>query len=105
MVASCASVGRPPGDLQKVGDVIMAEQKKEAREGLADATIVVNSLEKIYLMEVTRLSPADVEAFRDKTRFVYDKWAEDIGVEMVRSAETIVKLLAPSPSNQINLAR
>ncbi len=76
--------------LQKVGDEIMAEQKKEAREGV-EAQILADSLEKIYEMEVTRLSPADAEAFRDKTRFVYDKWAEHIGGEMVRSAETIVE--------------
>jgi tripartite ATP-independent transporter DctP family solute receptor len=76
--------------LQKVGEEIMAEQKKEAREGLTDAAIV-DSLEKIYQMEVTRLLPADIEAFRDKTRFVYDKWAEVIGVEMVRSAEKLAE--------------
>ena len=33
----------------------MAEQKKEAREGVTDDTLV-DSLEKIYQMEVTRLT-------------------------------------------------
>jgi TRAP-type transport system periplasmic protein len=77
--------------LQKVGDVIMAEQKKEAREGLEDAMTLVDILQNIYQMEVSHLSPADVKAFRDKTRFVYDKWTNDIGVDLVRSAERIVE--------------
>jgi tripartite ATP-independent transporter DctP family solute receptor len=75
--------------LQKAGEEIMEEQKKEAREGLVDTASLVDSLEKIYQMEVTRLSPADVEAFRAKTKFVYDKWARDIGVELIRSAERL----------------
>jgi hypothetical protein len=40
-------------------------------------------------MEVTRLSPPDVEIFRAKTKSVYDKWARNIGVEIVRSAEKL----------------
>jgi TRAP-type transport system periplasmic protein len=75
--------------LQRAGEEIMDEQKKEAREGLKDDASLVDSLEKIYEMEVTRLSPADVEIFRAKTRRVYDKWARDIGVEIVRSAERL----------------
>jgi TRAP-type transport system periplasmic protein len=77
--------------LRHVGDVVMAEQKKEAREGLDDAMTVVAILQNIYQMEVTHLSPADVKAFRDKTRFVYDKWANEIGLDLVRSAERIVE--------------
>jgi hypothetical protein len=49
----------------------MAEQKKEAREGVTDDTLV-DSLQKIYQMEVTRLSPEDVDVFREKTKPVYD---------------------------------
>ena len=75
--------------LQKIGEEIMDEQKKEAREGLMDAASLVTSLEKIYEMEVTHLSPADVEIFRAKTKPVYDKWARKIGIEMVRSAEKL----------------
>jgi len=75
--------------LQRAGEEMMDEQKKEAREGLMNDASLVDSLEKIYEMEVTRLSPADVEAFRAKTRPVYDKWARDIGVEIVRSAERL----------------
>ena len=45
----------------------MAEQKKEAREGLEDAMVAIDILEKMYQMEVAHLSPEEVKAFRDKT--------------------------------------
>ena len=82
--------------VERVGQEIMFEQKKEAREGLMDDAIVINSLEKIYEMEVTSLSPANVETFRAKTRPVYDKWARDIGVEIVRAAERIANNRKPN---------
>ena len=82
--------------VQRVGEEIMGEQKKEAREGLMDAASLVNSLEKIYEMEVTRLSPADVEVFRAKTKPVYDKWAPNIGIEIVRSAEKLATNRRPN---------
>jgi tripartite ATP-independent transporter DctP family solute receptor len=78
--------------LQRVGEEIMEEQKKEAREGLTDAAPLVDSLEKIYQMEVTRISSADIEAFRVKTKLVYDKWARDIGLEIVSGAENLAKI-------------
>src|SRR6516165_7889497 len=34
---------------------------------------------------------AEVKAFRDKTRPVYDSWAGEIGIDLVRSAESIVE--------------
>ncbi len=77
--------------LREVGELMMAVQKKEAREGLENAAIVIDVLEKIYQMDVTHLSPTDVEAFRDKTRSTYNKWADDIGLELVRSTEKIVE--------------
>src|SRR5947207_14713676 len=40
--------------LREVGELMMAVQKKEAREGLENAAIVVDVLEKIYQMDVTR---------------------------------------------------
>jgi TRAP-type transport system periplasmic protein len=76
--------------LKLVGNIIMAEQKIEARLGLEDAMIVVDVLEKIYNMQVTQLSPAKINEFREKTRSVYDKWADHIGIDLVRSAEQIV---------------
>jgi tripartite ATP-independent transporter DctP family solute receptor len=87
-------MGLSPEDrhtLREVGELMMAVQKKEAREGLENAAIVVDVLQKIYQMEVTHLSPADVEPFRDKTRSIYNKWADDIGIELVRSTEKIVQ--------------
>jgi hypothetical protein len=52
---------------------------------------VLDTLQKIYGMEEVRLSPSDLKAFRDKTRSVYVKWAEEIGVDLVRDAEKIVE--------------
>lgn len=77
--------------LQVVGKIVMAEQKIEARLGSEDAMIAVDVLEKIYNMQVTRLSPAEVNEFREKLRPVYDKWADHIGVDLVRSTERIVE--------------
>lgn len=76
--------------LKLVGDIIMAEQKMEARSGLENAMIVVDVLEKIYNMQVIQLSPAEVGDFREKTRSVRDKWADHIGIDVVRTAEAIV---------------
>jgi len=77
--------------LQEVGAGIMAEQKKEAREGLQDEMVAIHILEQMYQMEVANLSPDEVKAFRDKTRPVYDRWAGEIGIDLVRSAESIVE--------------
>jgi TRAP-type transport system periplasmic protein len=64
--------------LQEVGAGIMAEQKKEAREGLQDEMVAIHILEQMYQMEVANLSPAEVKAFRDKTLPVYDKYPKRI---------------------------
>jgi tripartite ATP-independent transporter DctP family solute receptor len=77
--------------VRKAGEEIMAQQKKESREGIEGATGVLDTLLKIYGMEEVRLSPAEVKAFRDKTRAVYAKWADEIGSELVRGAESIVE--------------
>jgi tripartite ATP-independent transporter DctP family solute receptor len=77
--------------VRKVGEEVMALQKKEAREGLEGATGVLDILQKIYGMEGIQLSPADVKAFRDRTRPVHAKWAEEIGADLVRSAERLVE--------------
>jgi TRAP-type transport system periplasmic protein len=76
--------------LRKAGEEIMGQQKKEAREGLEEATIVIEKLRDLYGMEVFHPSPADIESFRDKTRSVYAKWSEEIGIELVRSVEGMV---------------
>ena len=81
--------------LRKVGEEIMTEQKKEARGGVTD-NVLANSLEKIYQMEVTRPQPIDIEPFRQKTKIVYDKWAQQIGAEIVRSAEKLAENPKPN---------
>jgi TRAP-type C4-dicarboxylate transport system substrate-binding protein len=73
----------------------MTEQKKEARGGVTD-NVLANSLEKIYQMEVTRPQPTDIEPFRQKTRVVYDKWTQQIGAEIVRSAEKLAENRKPN---------
>ena len=77
--------------VRKAGEEIMIQQKKEAREGLEDAMTVVDRLQNIYGMEVVLLSPSDVAAFREKSNVVYVKWAKEIGVDLVRSAEGIIE--------------
>jgi tripartite ATP-independent transporter DctP family solute receptor len=77
--------------VEKVGEQVMTLQKREAREGLDGATGVLDILQQIYGMEGVQLSPRDVNAFRDKTRPVYTKWLEEIGADLVRSAEKIIE--------------
>lgn len=68
----------------------MAVQKREAREGLDRDMTLAATLEKLYGMEVVQLSPVELQALRQKTRLVYNKWTSEIGVELVRRAETVV---------------
>lgn len=75
--------------VSKAGEEIMAVQKREARDGLDG--VLIDTLQRIYGMEEVRLSPADINAFRDKTRPVYARWAAEIGVDLVRNAEKIVE--------------
>jgi tripartite ATP-independent transporter DctP family solute receptor len=76
--------------VRKTGEEIMAVQKREAREGLDRDMTLPTTLQQLYGMEVVQLSPAELHAFRQKTRPVYNKWASEIGVELVRRAERIV---------------
>jgi tripartite ATP-independent transporter DctP family solute receptor len=57
--------------VRKVGEEVMALQKREVREGLEGAATILDLLQKLYGMEGVQLSPEDVKAFRDKTRPVY----------------------------------
>jgi TRAP-type C4-dicarboxylate transport system substrate-binding protein len=41
-------------------------------------------------MEVVALSPAELAAFRAKTRPVVAKWTPKIGADLVRAAEQII---------------
>jgi tripartite ATP-independent transporter DctP family solute receptor len=77
--------------VRKVGEEVMTVQKREAREGLERDMTLPTTLQQLYGMEVVQLSPADRQAFRQKTRIVYNKWASEIGVELVHRAERIVE--------------
>jgi tripartite ATP-independent transporter DctP family solute receptor len=77
--------------VRKVGEEVMALQKKEVREGLEGAMTVLDILQKLYGMEGVQLSPDEAKAFRDKTRPVYSKWVEEIGANLVRGTERIVE--------------
>ncbi len=61
-----------------------------ARKGLIppdDSTI--KEIEKLGVT-VTRLSDAELDAFRKATRPVFDKWAQQIGPELVKKAEAAI---------------
>ncbi|MGB9260229.1 MAG: hypothetical protein WCB55_08740 [Pseudolabrys sp.] len=75
---------------QRILQEVMGQQKKEAREGLEESTIIIEKLQDLYQMEVSYLSTADIDSFRNKTRSVYAKWSEEIGIELVRSVEGMV---------------
>jgi len=53
--------------------------------------LFLNNLQRLYGMETVQLSPIEIKAFRDKTRPVYGKWAEEIGADLVRSVEKILE--------------
>jgi TRAP-type C4-dicarboxylate transport system substrate-binding protein len=77
--------------VRKVGEEVMTVQKREAREGLERDMTLPTTLQQLYGMEVVQLSPADRQAFRQRTRNVYKKWASEIGAELVHRAERIVE--------------
>jgi TRAP-type C4-dicarboxylate transport system substrate-binding protein len=82
-----------PADRDIVRQAAIDAGKEEiqlARKGL-------NALDSAMLKEVaglgvtvTSLSAAEREAFRRATRPVYDKWAQQIGPELVKKAEAAV---------------
>ncbi|MBI3028858.1 MAG: DctP family TRAP transporter solute-binding subunit [Candidatus Rokubacteria bacterium] len=87
--------GLTPADreiVRKTAVEVMAWEKKGARAGLEGSNEAVENLKKNG-MEVVTLSPKDLEAFRAKTRSVYDKWSAEIGVDLVKSAEKIVSAI------------
>ena len=80
--------------LQKVGEEIMTEQKKDARG--VNGQRARQLLRKNLPNGGDRPQPLDIEAFRQKTKGVYDKWAQQIGVEIVRSAEKLAENRKPN---------
>jgi tripartite ATP-independent transporter DctP family solute receptor len=76
--------------VRQVGAVMMQLQKDEAREAPVKPAKLVQLLQDMYGMEVVRLSAVERDAFRRQTRSVYDKWAKEIGMDLLGSAERIV---------------
>ena len=74
-------------------------QKKAAREGLTGSAASLDILSK-NVMEITLLTPAQFQAFKVKTKPVYDKWANDIGIDLVRAAEKAVKSVEAKKSGK-----
>jgi TRAP-type transport system periplasmic protein len=84
--------GLTPADrdiVKKTALEVAAWEKAAARKGLEGSTEGVDALRKSG-MDVVVLSAAELAAFREKTRPVYDKWATDIGADLVKAAEQIV---------------
>jgi TRAP-type transport system periplasmic protein len=76
--------------VREVGTVMMELQKDEARDAPVKPAKLDQLLQDMYGMEVVRPSPIDFEAFRRRTRPIYDKWANEIGAHLVRSAESLL---------------
>lgn len=74
----------------KAAQEAMAWNKKEARKGLEGSTEAIDLL-KSKGMEVVILTAKDTEAFKAKTKSVYEKWIKEIGPQLVDSTEKIVK--------------
>jgi tripartite ATP-independent transporter DctP family solute receptor len=84
--------GLTPADreiVKKTAVEVAAWQKAGARKGLEGSTEAIEVL-KANGMQVVTLGPAELAAFRDKTRPVYDRWVSEVGADLVRAAEQIV---------------
>ncbi len=75
--------------VRKTAVEMAAWEKAGARKGLEGSTAAYDELRKNG-MEVVTLASADLAAFREKTKPVYDKWVNEVGVDLVRAAEAIV---------------
>jgi hypothetical protein len=51
---------------------------------------VVDTLQRVYGMAAVHLTAVDIQAFRDKTRRVYTKWTDEVGLDLVRTTEKVV---------------
>jgi tripartite ATP-independent transporter DctP family solute receptor len=78
-------------------DIVREAALQAGREGIAWARkglippddSAIREVESLGV-RVTRLTPAEVEAFRRATRPVYEKWTKTIGPELVRKAEAAI---------------
>jgi TRAP-type C4-dicarboxylate transport system substrate-binding protein len=76
--------------VRQVGAIMMDLQKDEARDAPVKSAKLDQLLQDMYGMEVVRPSSIELDAFRRRTRPVYDKWANEIGADLVGSAESVV---------------
>jgi TRAP-type C4-dicarboxylate transport system substrate-binding protein len=76
--------------VREVGSVMMELQKDEARDAPVKPAKLDQLLQDMYGMEVVRPTSIEVDAFRRRTRPVYDKWANEIGMDLVGWAERLV---------------
>lgn len=67
-----------------------AENVAEARKGIAGNDTSVLKRIEAQGVTVTRLTPEQKKAFQTATRAVYDKWAGQIGRDLVKSAEAAI---------------
>jgi tripartite ATP-independent transporter DctP family solute receptor len=76
--------------VRQVGAMMMELQKDEARDAPVKPEKLLQLLQEMYGMDVVRPSSIELDAFRRQTRSVYDKWAKEIGLDLIGSAEKIV---------------
>jgi TRAP-type transport system periplasmic protein len=82
-----------PEDREIVKQAAIDAGKQEialARKGLSDTDDSMYKDVAALGVTVTRLTPAEKEAFVKATRPVYDKWAQQIGPDLVKKAEVAV---------------
>ncbi len=67
-----------------------AENLIAARKGISPGDdALLQSIEKNGVT-ITRLTPEQRKVFKDATRLVYDKWADVVGKDLVKKAETAI---------------
>lgn len=76
--------------MSKVAEEVVTWQKKASREGQEGKIEIINVLKKEG-MDVSVLTPAEEKVFKDKTKSVHDKWAAEIGLDLVKSADKDVQ--------------
>jgi TRAP-type transport system periplasmic protein len=76
--------------VQQVGTMMMELQKDEARDAPVKPAKLLQLLQDMYGMEVVRPNSVELDAFRRQTHSVYDKWAREIGMDLVGNAERIL---------------
>jgi tripartite ATP-independent transporter DctP family solute receptor len=67
-----------------------AENVVAARKGIAGADMEVLKQIEAQGVTVTRPKPDQIKAFQAATKPVYDKWAAQIGLDLVKAAETSI---------------